>query len=92
MIYTDSRYVNGRIYRAQHPRENKYDLTVERTWPLEESSFYYYTWAAGDRIEHIASELLGSSNFWWKIMDYNPEIVDPINIRAGSILRIPYAS
>lgn len=90
MIYTDSRYANGRLYRALHPKTEASTLTVARLYPSESANFYYYTWHERDRIENIAATKLGDSNLWWHIMDYNPEIVDPINIAVGTPIRIPY--
>lgn len=90
MIFTDSRYTDSVIYRAQRARDLKHDLVVRRIFPSETSGFFYYTWRERDRIENIAAKLLGDSNQWWKIMDYNPEIIDAINIRVGSTIRIPY--
>lgn len=90
MIFQDSRYIDGDITKTLNPKSSTYDLGVQRVFPSETSNFYYYVWRERDRIEYIAAQLLNDSNAWWKIMDYNPEVIDPINIRAGSILRIPY--
>lgn len=90
MIFTDSRYIDSVIYRAQKARDQKSDLVVTRLFPAEKSSFFYYTWRERDRVEGVAALLLGDSNQWWRIMDYNPEIIDAINIRVGTVLRIPY--
>jgi hypothetical protein len=62
---------------------------VYRTFPKARTNFYTYTWVEGDRIDLISNSLLGSPNFWWKIMDFNPEIINPFNIPVGTTLRIP---
>lgn len=90
MIFQDSRYADGTISKTLNPKTNKYEVGVYRSFPIDKSSFYYYVWRERDRIEYIAAQLLRDSNQWWRIMDFNPEIIDPINIRAGSVLRIPY--
>jgi hypothetical protein len=89
MIYADSRYAKGLITKVQDPRNDVYRLAVYRKFPTARAQFYWYTWVQGDRIDIVASELLGSPNFWWKIMDFNPEIIDPFSIPVGTILRIP---
>lgn len=89
MIYTDSRYSNGIVYKAFDPRKDNYQLTVMRRFPTDQASFYYYTWRERDRVENVAATLLGDANLWWRIMDYNPEISDPVNIPVGTPLRIP---
>jgi prophage DNA circulation protein len=37
----------------------------------------------------VAFKLLGSAALWWKIMDFNPEIVDPFSIPVGATIRVP---
>lgn len=89
MIFTDSRYATGIFFKAYEPRKNSYNLTVLRQFPVDQSNFYYYVWKERDRIENVAARLLEDSNLWWRIMDYNPEVIDPINIVAGTPIRIP---
>lgn len=43
----------------------------------------------GDTIDHIAYRYLGDSNLWWVIMDVNPEVLRPWDIKIGDILVIP---
>ena len=44
---------------------------------------------AGQRIDNLANDYYRRPDLWWLIMDYNPEIVDPSDLQAGSIIRIP---
>jgi hypothetical protein len=89
MIYTDSRYASGLFLKAYSANRNSYNLSVMRQFPTDQSSFYYYGWRERDRIENVAARLLGDSNLWWRIMDYNPELSDPFNIPVGATVRIP---
>jgi hypothetical protein len=89
MIYSDSRYAKGKVIKAEDPRNGTYRLGVYRTFPSARAQFYWYSWVQGDRIDIVASRLLGNPAFWWKIMDFNPEILDPFSIPIGTQLRIP---
>lgn len=89
MIFTDSRYASGTLSKSINPTTNKYHLNVVRNFPSEGSRYYYYQWKEKDRADTVAFKTLGSSNYWWRIMDYNPEIIDPFNIPVGAVLRIP---
>jgi hypothetical protein len=91
MIYSDSRYATGTIFTARDSRNGLNRTTVYRQFPTEQITFYQYTWVEGDRIDFVASELLGGSQFWWRIMDFNPEIIDPFEIPIGTTVRIPVA-
>lgn len=42
-----------------------------------------------ERLDQIAYKYYARPEMWWKLMDYNPEVTDPINIPAGTALRIP---
>jgi hypothetical protein len=89
VIYADSRYARGIFFKAYNLKNKTYSLTVLRRFPVDQSNFYYYVWRERDRVENVAARLLGDANLWWRIMDYNPEVIDPINIAAGTPIRIP---
>lgn len=89
MIYLDSRYSDSRLYRALDSRTGKYNVTVLRQYPVYETGYFLYEWKETDRLDTLALRYLGSPALWWKIMDMNPEIIDPLNIKLGTQLRIP---
>jgi hypothetical protein len=89
MIFTDSRYADGKAYRANDARTNTYEVSVMRRFPTQKSSYFNYTWVEKDRVDIIAQEFLGVTSFWWVIMDFNPEIIDPFDITVGTVIRIP---
>jgi hypothetical protein len=89
MIYSDSRYASGKVYRAFDPRNGFPQVGVRRVFPFVSSDYYYYVWVDGDRMDNLAYRITGSSDNWWKIMDYNPEVLDPYNIAPGTTIRIP---
>lgn len=91
MIFTDSRYATGIIDYANDSRKDINNISVYRIYPTAAYRFSAYTWTSEDRIDIIASEFLGSPNIWWKIMDINPEIVNPFAITPGTVIRIPNA-
>lgn len=89
MIFLDSRYVDGKLYKARDSRTNKVQVSVFRVFPEDVSSYFIYEWVETDRIDNVASRFLGSPNLWWRIMDFNPDIIDPFNIAPATQLRIP---
>lgn len=89
MIYADSRYADGYLQKSLDARTNSYSVGVMRSFPSESSSFYYYVWTARDRLDKLALELLGNPGLWWRILDYNPEISNGLDIPVGTTLRIP---
>ena len=89
MIYTDSRYANGRLFKAYNLRKQDYDVTVFRNFPNQKASYFLYTWRESDRIDLVCKRFLGTAATWWKVMDYNPEILNPFDIPVGTVVRIP---
>jgi hypothetical protein len=91
MIYLDSRYVDGPLFKAWDARKNEYHLTVFRQWPSLQTAFFIYEWVDGDRLDNLSNKFLNTPELWWKILDVNPEINDPTSIAPGTKIRIPNA-
>ena len=91
MIFLDSRYADATLFKAWDSRKFQYNLTAFRTWPTYTAQYFHYTWVDGDRLDLLANKFLNNSNFWYKILDINPEIIDPTVISAGTQIRIPHA-
>lgn len=87
MIYLDSRYADGNIVSVDTNAGTS--IAVLRSFPSEFSSYYLYTWKERDRIDNVAYRFLGSPDLWWRIMDFNPEVINPFVIEPGTELRIP---
>jgi hypothetical protein len=89
MIFSNSRYAEGTIFKSYDSRSKKYGVSVLRVFPENSSEFFYYTWAERDRIDSVAEKFFGDPDAWWQIMDFNPEIMNPLDISLGTVLRIP---
>jgi phage tail protein X len=89
MIYSDSRYAIGQVTKSFDSRSNSYEIGVSRVWPTESSTFYIYEWKEGDRLDSLAYRSTGRIDYWWKILDVNPEIIDGNNIAPGTMVRLP---
>jgi hypothetical protein len=91
LIYTDSRYATGLISYGNDSRLNKSNISVYRVFPSYTTEFSTYTWTVDDRPDLIAFKFLGSPSLWWRIMDINPEVINPHSIAPGTVIRIPNA-
>lgn len=89
MIYADSRYADGYLQKSFDARNNRYTVGVLRAFPDTAASFYYYTWTSRDRLDKLARERLGNADQWWRILDFNPEIGNALDIPVGTVIRIP---
>lgn len=89
MIFSDSRYANGDITKNYNPTRNINAIIATRNFPEASSKFVVYSWNEKDRIDLVAYRFLGNAEHWWKIMDYNPEFSNPMDIPVGAYIRIP---
>jgi hypothetical protein len=89
MIFSDSRYANAVITKNYNTTRNTNAVVATRVFPIASSKFAVYVWTEKDRIDLVAYRFLGSPENWWKIMDYNPELSNPMEIPIGTYIRIP---
>ena len=91
MIERVSRYYDGPLSQTAHKYTCDPAVSVYRAFPTSKKIQYVeYTWADGDTIAILAQAYGLGAKYWWEIMEINPEIDDPFNIAAGTVLRVPY--
>lgn len=90
MIDSTSRYADGLYSQTLNADGVSYSVYVFRQFYAEGTWRYVnYLFAEGDRVDILADLFLGSSARWHEIMDINPDIPDPLNIKPGTLVRIP---
>ncbi len=88
MITPQSRYTQGTVVRMPDS-EGTYNVSVLRTVRTQIQNFSLYIWQVGDRPDLVAYKTLQNSQLWWAIFDINPEIIYPLRITPGTVVRIP---
>jgi hypothetical protein len=91
MIYLDSRYADSIIFKAWDSRKSQYNLSCFRQFPTYTKKYFIYEWVENDRLDNLANRFLSNPSLWYKIMDINPNIIDPTNLAPGTQIRIPSA-
>jgi hypothetical protein len=90
MISSGSRYADGKFGQVIDGHYKSPTTFVLRKFSVPVSNTYFlYTFSDADRIDVLGSIFFGYPQAWSLIMDINPEIPDPFNIPAGTIIRIP---
>jgi len=85
-----SRYNDGVLAQIKYEHGNTYAITVFRSWPDEITKSYIdYTWKDGDSWGNLGYQYCGGAKYWWEILDINPEISDPLEVKPGDVIRIP---
>lgn len=88
-----SRYYEGKLAQIYNENTKQYDIAVFKSEAEEISaSFINYTWKYGDSLAVLSYKYLGIAEYWWKIMEINPEITDPFSIEPGTVIRVPYVT
>jgi hypothetical protein len=91
MIFSNSRYSGGK--RRQVIDNHSINVTTYVIRPKlipSGYSYFNYIWRDGDRIDTLALNTLGDESLWWEIMDINPDILNPVHIEPGTIVKVPY--
>lgn len=92
MIYLRSRYAESDVTYILDSRSGMPQATVLREPPEQELDEQYgrvYYWRDGDRLDDLAYQFYGTALEWWRILDANPEVLNPVQISPGTALRIP---
>lgn len=87
LSYT-SRYSQGTLTRVANS-SGVHNVTIYRPTPASTSDYTLYTWQSFDRPDTVAAHTLGDPTLWWAIFDYNPEVINPLNVPTGTVIRIP---
>lgn len=53
------------------------------------TQYWEHTYVEGETLESIAYKYYKRPELWWYIPEYNPELTDFLNIKAGTSLRVP---
>lgn len=91
MIASNSRYVD-----SQQVTENTNGtdvIYITQDAPVAYTFKYtYYVVNGSDRIDNIAATYLGDPTQWFIIAKANPQVMNWLNLTAGTIIRIPAVS
>jgi hypothetical protein len=90
VIYADSRYADGTLVQNYLTKDDTYHVSVFRNFPTSTSTYSQYVWRESDRMDLVAAKLLGDASLWWRIMDFNPQLPNPMDIPVGTAIRIPH--
>ncbi|MCE5314001.1 MAG: hypothetical protein ABFD49_07000 [Armatimonadota bacterium] len=85
MISVDSRYASCVLYVDG---SDEFIGVRECIDTARQTDDVFHTVIEGDRIDLLACKYLGQSELWWIICDYN-DIFFPLELEAGTVLRIP---
>lgn len=89
-IYLTSRYASSVVdFVSVNQSTAAYPVIFYEFSSIGKITYSEYTWKDGDRLDQLAMNQYMDPERWWIIMEYNPEIVDPHNIKPGTVLRIP---
>ena len=90
MIFKGSRYETAIIdYFALEENADVHPVLFYIFSDIGFINYIEYQWKENDRLDLISNIFYNRPDLWWYILENNPEIKDPNNIAAGTILRIP---
>ena len=90
-IYNGSRYQYSNIDYVQTNSANPalpivfYQFSVFGT-----VSYQLHSYIQGECLDQLSFKYYKRPDFWWAILEANPQIADPTNISPGTSIRIPH--
>ena len=87
MIGPDSRYASCVLYVDGG---EEFIGARQRIDTTPQPDDVFHTVVEGDRVDLIAYRYLGRADLWWVVCDYN-DIFFPLELEAGTVLRLPSA-
>jgi hypothetical protein len=90
MIFIGSRYETEEVQYVLDARTQTTRPSVLRA-PLRKTptSSTYAEWNTAYRLDQVADKIDRESDRWWRIMDRNPELLNPWNLPAGTRVNLP---
>lgn len=82
-----SRYAQGHVQFERDASGTIREVVSRPTPPVRDH--VVYRWKEGDRIDLVAQAAGIPRSKWWMILDANPGIRVPTDIRPGQLIRIP---
>lgn len=89
-ILTGSRYENSTVdFFTKKEYGTSYPVVFYTPDSLVNISFLNHVVTEGETLHGLSQVYFSRPDLWWAIVEYNPEIVDFINITPGTVIRIP---
>lgn len=89
MISLQSRYADADVAFVLDPKTQTTRATAFRVAEEVTVTYRVHRWAEGDRWDFLAQEYLDAPTEWWRILDANPQIIDPTTVAPGTTVYIP---
>ena len=96
MISISSRYYRGTVAHANDAASGNVYPAVYRKLPSPRRQKYtYYTLTPNDRLDNLAQRFYGDPKLFWRILDYNNDILSldqllDSSMGAATVIRIPF--
>ena len=88
MIYLNSRYESADVVYMMDGRSGRTRPTVMRGPLPKPTSRAQMRWGDRMRLDLMAFQSQGSPEMWYAIADQNTEILDPMAIEIGDVVRV----
>jgi hypothetical protein len=92
MIFVGSRYEDADVFPVVTRRAASSSLAVMRTvgeLSDVETPSRRYVWRAGDRLDLLAAREFGDPGDWWRALDANLAVLNPLDLVPGVKVGLP---
>lgn len=88
-LYEGSRYTNIYSYDEEKDGKTITAFNIRELPKIDFTDSIKHTWIESDRLDLLAYAYYGDPQYWWFILDANPQYFEEYEINNGDILLIP---
>lgn len=88
MIYLGSRYETAEVQYVLDGRALTTRPTVMRGALTQTPAQIIYRWVEDDRVDLLGQRYAGRPDEWWRVLDLNPELIDPLSAVPGQSVTV----
>jgi phage tail protein X len=86
-LYLGTRYTRTGIYDPNSQGKPILEIREKAQFNLNNAT--YYTVIEGDTVDGIAYKQYGNAQYYWAILDANPNYMSELDIEPGDVIAIP---
>lgn len=88
-MYDGSRYTNVFAFDEEYKGKEITSFNIRTLPKINVADSFRHTWVESDRLDLLSYTYYGDPQYWWFLLDANPQYFEEHEIKHGDILFIP---
>lgn len=88
-IFEGSRFINVYSYEEDYKGRRVTAFHTREVQAVDYGNAVEHTWIEGDRLDNLSQRYYGDPQYWWFLLDANPQYMEEHEILPGDRLQVP---